>query len=248
MRSNIARATDVSKSYRLGNTTVAALRGVSIDIAAAELVALSGPSGSGKSTLLNVIGCLDRPDAGEVWLTNRSTSTLSSRALAGLRLQHLGFVFQSFNLVPVLTAFENVEYPLLLAGTPAKESRERVATVLTRVGLSARMHRRPDELSGGERQRVAIARALVNRPVLVLADEPTANLDSVTSDAVLDLMHELRDQYDVAFLVASHDPRVLARMDRVVTIRDGSVVDDRPAGRARAGRDMVGSLAAVGRA
>jgi putative ABC transport system ATP-binding protein len=228
MRSTVARVTNVSKSYRLGTTTVPALRDISHDVAAAELVALSGPSGSGKSTLLNMIGCLDRPDAGEVWLAGRSTSTLSSRALAGLRLEHLGFVFQSFNLVPVLTAFENVEYPLLLSGTPAKESRDRVASVLARVGLSAKMHRRPDELSGGERQRVAIARALVNRPVLVLADEPTANLDSVTSDAVLDLMHELRDQYDVAFLVASHDPRVLARMDRVVTILDGHMVDDRP--------------------
>jgi putative ABC transport system ATP-binding protein len=241
MRSTVARVADVSKSYRLGTTMVPALRDVSLDVAGAELVALSGPSGSGKSTLLNVIGCLDRPDDGEVWLAGRSTSTLSSRTLAGLRLGHLGFVFQSFNLVPVLTAFENVEYPLLLAGVRAAESRDRVTSVLTRVGLSAKMHRRPDELSGGERQRVAIARALVNRPVLVLADEPTANLDSATSDAVLDLVHELRDQYDVAFLVASHDPRVLARMDRVVAIRDGRVVDDRPVREARA-------FAAAGRA
>jgi putative ABC transport system ATP-binding protein len=241
MRSTVARITGVSKLYRLGSTTVPALRDVSLAVAAAELVALSGPSGSGKSTLLNMVGCLDRPDQGEVRLGGRCTSTLSSRALAGLRLEHLGFVFQSFNLVPVLTAFENVEYPLLLAGMPAKESRARVASVLARVGLSAKMHRRPDELSGGERQRVAIARALVNRPVLVLADEPTANLDSVTGEAILDLMHELRDQYDVAFLVASHDPRVLARMDRVVTIRDGHIVDDRPVHDAQ-------SLAVAGRA
>ena len=248
MRSNIARAEHVSKSYRLGRTTVAAVRDVSLDVAAAELVALSGPSGSGKSTLLNVMGCLDRPDQGDVWLTNRRAAALSSRALAGLRLRHLGFVFQSFNLVPVLTAFENVEYPLLLAGTPARESRERVGDVLARVGLAAKMHRRPDELSGGERQRVAIARALINRPVLVLADEPTANLDSATGDAVLDLMHELRDQYDVAFLVASHDPRVLARMDRVVTIRDGALVGDRCAAAARIELTAVSSFAAVGRA
>jgi putative ABC transport system ATP-binding protein len=247
MRSNIARAEHVSKSYRLGSTTVAAVRDVSLDVAAAELVALSGPSGSGKSTLLNLIGCLDRPDQGDVWLTNRPASALSSRALAGLRLRHLGFVFQSFNLVPVLTAFENVEYPLLLAGTPARESRERVGDVLARVGLSAKMHRRPDELSGGERQRVAIVRALINRPVLVLADEPTANLDSVSGEAVLDLMHELRDQYDVAFLVASHDPRVLARMDRVVTIRDGAVVDDRCVASARMELTSVNSFAAAGR-
>ena len=241
MRSTVAQVTEVSKSYRLGHTIVPALRAVSLDIAAAELVALAGPSGSGKSTLLNVIGCLDAPDAGDVSLAGRSTSGLKSRTLAGLRLEHLGFVFQSFNLVPVLTAFENVEYPLLLSGTPAAECRGRVSAVLARVGLSQKMHRRPDELSGGERQRVAIARALVNRPVLVLADEPTANLDSVTSDAVLDLVHELRDQYDVAFLIASHDPRVLARMDRVVTIRDGRLVDDRPARAAR-------PLAAAGRA
>ena len=173
----VAGVRDVSKSYKLGSTTVAALRGVSLDIAAAELIALSGPSGSGKSTLLNVIGCLDRPDTGDVQLAGRSIGALSARVLAGLRLGHLGFVFQSFNLVPVLTAFENVEYPLLLAGTPAKESRDRVVAALTRVGLSDKLHRRPDKLSGGERQRVAIARALVNRPVLVLADEPTANLD-----------------------------------------------------------------------
>ena len=241
MRLTVASVRDVSKSYRLGATTVDALRGASLDVAAAELVALSGPSGSGKSTLLNVIGCLDRPDAGDVQLAGRSTGALSSRALAGLRLGHLGFVFQSFNLVPVLTAFENVEYPLLLAGTPAMESRDRVAAVLTRVGLSDKMHRRPDELSGGERQRVAIARALVNRPVLVLADEPTANLDSATSDAVLELVHELRDQYSVAFLMASHDPRVLARMDRVVGIRDGQIAGERAAHELR-------SFAAAGRA
>jgi len=229
MRSLVAGVRNVSKSYRLGSTTVPALRGISLDVAAAELVALSGPSGSGKSTLLNIVGCLDRPDAGDVQLAGRSTAALSSSALAGLRLGHLGFVFQSFNLVPVLTAFENVEYPLLLAGTSIREARERVEAVLTRVGLGAKMHRRPDALSGGERQRVAIARALVNRPVLVLADEPTANLDSATSDEVLSLMDELRDQYDVAFLVASHDPRVLARMDRVIAIRDGEVI---PVGRA----------------
>jgi putative ABC transport system ATP-binding protein len=229
MRSTVARVTEVSKSYRLGGSIVPALRDVSITIAAAELVALAGPSGSGKSTLLNLIGCLDAPDQGDVWLGGATTTGLRSRALARLRREHLGFVFQSFNLVPVLTAFENVEYPLLLSGASAEECRERVSRVLDRVGLSQKMHRRPDELSGGERQRVAIARALVNRPVLVLADEPTANLDSATSDAVLDLVHELRDQYDVAFLIASHDPRVLARMDRVATIRDGRLADDRPA-------------------
>ena len=210
-----------ARSYRTGATSVPALRHGSLRIAGGEFVALSGPSGSGKSTLLHLIGCLDRPDAGEVFVGDLRVSHLAPAALAAVRRDRLGFVFQTFNLVPVLTAYENVEYPLLLAGAPRAERRERVNELLDRVGLSGKAQRRPHELSGGERQRVAIARALVNRPAVVLADEPTANLDSATGAAVLDVMEDLRDRLGVAFLFASHDPRLLDRMDRTITMKDG---------------------------
>jgi putative ABC transport system ATP-binding protein len=219
----VAEALGVSKSYRLGRTSIPALRSVSIAIRSGELAALAGPSGSGKSTLLNVLGCLDKPDAGEVRLGDQRVSHMTPRALAAVRRRRLGFIFQSFNLVPVLTAFENVEYPLLLTGTPRAERRARVAELLDSVRLADKHGRRQHELSGGERQRVAIARALVNRPALVLADEPTANLDSGTGAAVLDLMDALRDRTGVTFLFASHDPRLLDRMDRVITLKDGTL-------------------------
>ncbi len=229
MDTKLVEVVDVSKSYRLGQVTVPAVRNVSLAVRPAEFTALAGPSGSGKTTLLNLIGCLDRPDDGEVRYGTLPVSQLSSRALARIRRESVGFVFQTFNLVPVLTAFENVEYPLLLNGAGRAERRRRVAMLLERVGLGDKMHRRPDELSGGERQRVATARALVNRPSLVLADEPTASLDSATGAMLLDLMHELREQYMVAFLFASHDPRLLARVDRVVSLSDGRLVaEDTP--------------------
>jgi len=218
---SIVSATNVAKSYRLGDARVPALRGVSLAIEPAALVALAGPSGSGKTTLLNLLGCLDRPDAGDIYLADLRVSHLPAAALNHLRRQRLGFIFQGFNLIPVLTAYENVEYPLLLSGVRSAERRTRVGALLDRVGLGEKHRRRPHELSGGERQRVAIARALVNRPALVLADEPTANLDSATGGAVLDLMDDLRDRLGVAFLFASHDPRLLERMDRVIPLKDG---------------------------
>ena len=217
----VAEALDVSKSYRLGAISILALRSVSVALRSGELAALAGPSGSGKSTLLNLIGCLDTPDAGQIRLGAQPVSHMKAGPLAAVRRTHLGFIFQSFNLVPVLTAFENVEYPLLLAGAPRAERRARVGELLEAVRLADKPGRRPHELSGGERQRVAIARALVNRPALVLADEPTANLDSATGAAVLDLMEDLRERTGVTFLFASHDPRLLDRMDRVITLRDG---------------------------
>jgi len=220
---SVVRVIDVSKSYRLGAAVIAALRGVSLEVEPAAMVALAGPSGSGKSTLLNLVGCLDRPESGEVTLGGLRVSHLPAAALNAIRRDRLGFIFQSFNLVPVLTAFDNVEYPLLLAGVGRHERRNRVSELLDRVGLASKHRRRPHELSGGERQRVAIARALVNRPALVLADEPTANLDSATGASVLDLMDDLRDRLGVSFLFASHDPRLLDRMDRVVTLKDGVV-------------------------
>jgi putative ABC transport system ATP-binding protein len=214
----------VSKSYQFGRGIVRALREVSVRVYPGEFLAAAGPSGSGKSTLLNLVGCLDRPDSGTVVLGDVEVSALPARALAPIRRDRLGFIFQTFNLVPVLTAFENVEYPLLVKGGPAQARKARVRELLERVGLGDKAARRPHELSGGERQRVAVARALVNRPALVLADEPTANLDSASGSAVLDLMNELRTQDGVAFLFASHDARLLSRMDRIIALRDGALI------------------------
>ena len=221
--SPVAEALGATKTYRLGASSVPALRAVSLAVFAGELVALAGPSGSGKSTLLNLMGCLDKPDEGEIRLGDLRVSHMNAGALSNVRRSRLGFVFQTFNLVPVLTAYENIEYPLLLTRVRSVERRERVSELIERVGLSAKKDRRPHELSGGERQRVAIARALVNRPSLVLADEPTASLDSRTGGAVLDLMDDLRDRLGATFLFASHDVRLLDRMDRVVTLKDGSL-------------------------
>jgi putative ABC transport system ATP-binding protein len=220
----VAEVLGVSKSYRLGASAVPAVRDVSLSVRAGELVALAGPSGSGKSTLLHLIGCLDRPDSGDIRHGDLRVSHMPAGQLAAVRRDRLGFVFQTFNLVPVLTARENVEYPLLLGAVGRAERRARVDELLQRVGLADKHGRRPRELSGGERQRVAIARALVNRPALVLADEPTANLDSATGGAVLDLMDDLRERMGVAFLFASHDPRLIERMDRVIHLTDGSLV------------------------
>jgi putative ABC transport system ATP-binding protein len=222
----VAEAIGVTKTYRLGTAPVPAVRNVSLAVRAGELVALAGPSGSGKSTLLHLIGCLDRPDAGHIQIAGLRVSQMPAGRLAAVRRDRLGFVFQSFNLVPVLTARENVEYPLLLTDVATVERRARVDYLLERVGLADKHGRRPRELSGGERQRVAIARALVNRPALVLADEPTANLDSTTGSAILDLMDDLRERLSVAFLFASHDPRLIDRMDRTIHLRDGALVSD----------------------
>jgi putative ABC transport system ATP-binding protein len=225
MTAAVATITKVSKSYHLGDTVVRALRNVSLTIHPGEFLAAAGPSGSGKSTLLNLVGCLDRPDIGAIRLCGLDVSDLPSRRLSGVRRDCLGFIFQSFNLVAVLTAHENVEYPLLLKGVATGERRRHVGELLDRVGLGDKANRRPHELSGGERQRVAVARALVNHPALVLADEPTANLDSASGALVLDLMDDLRRRDGAAFLFASHDTRLLARMDRVVALRDGELFD-----------------------
>jgi putative ABC transport system ATP-binding protein len=224
MEQAVASVERVSKAYQSGRASVQALRNVSLKVYSGEFLAAAGPSGSGKSTLLNLVGCLDWPDSGSVRLGDVEVSRLSARALSPLRRDQLGFIFQTFNLVPVLTAFENVEYPALVKGGSSRERRTRVSELLERVGLGDKASRRPHELSGGERQRVAVARALVNRPALVLADEPTANLDSASGAAVLDLMNDLRTQYGVAFFFASHDSRLLSRMDRIVGLRDGELI------------------------
>jgi putative ABC transport system ATP-binding protein len=215
----------VTKEYRLGRVVVPALKGVSIDVEPGEFVALCGPSGSGKTTLLNLMGCLDRPSAGRVFLGGRDVQTLSDAQLSDLRSRLIGFIFQTFNLVPVLTAWENVEYPLLLQDVARRERQRRVGALLEDVGLAGHTRHRPDELSGGQRQRVAIARALVTNPRLVLADEPTANLDSETGRAVLDLMRRANRERGATFVFSTHDRDVLRYAERIHEIRDGRLVD-----------------------
>jgi putative ABC transport system ATP-binding protein len=199
---------------------------VSLAIGAGEFVALKGPSGSGKTTLLNLLGLLDRPDSGSLVVDGRDAAGLTENDRADLRRDRFGFVFQTFNLIPVLTAQENIEYPMALANVPATARRSRSRDLLDAVGLSEKASVRPDLLSGGQRQRVAIARALANSPEVIFADEPTASLDSVTADEILDLMRDLCESRRVAFLFATHDPRVVARARRVVSLRDGRIEAD----------------------
>ena len=220
-------ARSVSKTYCLGAADVPAIRDVSLEIAPREFVAIQGPSGSGKTTLLNLLGLLDSPDAGEVRVEDRDATELSENERSDLRRDRFGFVFQTFNLIPVLTAEENVAYPVALTGAPADARRVRARELLTAVGLADKVGVRPDLLSGGQRQRVSIARALANRPAVVFADEPTANLDSKTADEILELMRALNEQHGVAFVFATHDPRVVARARRVVSLQDGRIVEDR---------------------
>jgi putative ABC transport system ATP-binding protein len=216
----------VHKTYRLGAHTVPALRGVDLRVAPGELVALTGPSGSGKSTILNIAGLIDRPDRGEVFLRGRRIDADDERTATLLRRDAIGFIFQGFNLVPVMTAADNVDYPLFLAGVPQAQRRDRVQRMLDAVGLAEHARHRPDALSGGQRQRVAIARALVKRPGLVIADEPTASLDSHTAEQMLDLMRELGHREGAAFLIATHDSRLTHRCDRIVTLLDGVITGD----------------------
>ena len=211
----------VYKTYRLGQHVVRALQGVDLVLQRGELLALTGPSGSGKSTVLNLCGLIDTPDSGDIVLGGRSVAGLDENQRTLLRRDAMGFVFQSFNLVPVMTVAENVDYPLFIAGVPAAERRERVAAQLLAVGLQDHAQHRPDALSGGQRQRVAIARALVKRPRLVIADEPTASLDSHTADQVLALMRELGHAEGAAFVIATHDSRLTQRCDRIVALLDG---------------------------
>jgi putative ABC transport system ATP-binding protein len=224
--SPLIEGTGLSRSYHLGAAVVPAVRGVSIAIAPGEFVALRGPSGSGKTTLLNLLGVLDRPDSGTVRIEGRDGEALSENERSDLRRDRFGFVFQTFNLIPVLTAEENVAYPMVLAGVDAAERKARARALLDSVGLADKLEVRPDLLSGGQRQRVAIARALANRPAVVFADEPTANLDSKTSEGILDLMRGINARERVAFLFATHDPLVVSRARRVVTLHDGAIESD----------------------
>lgn len=221
---NIIEIRGLTKDYALGKTTVPALRGVDLDISKGDLVSIMGPSGSGKTTLLNVIGCIDQPTTGSVKVAGRELTLLTDKDVTNLRLHHLGFIFQTFNLIPVLTATENVEFPLLLQKRlPRGEIRKRAEALLDEVGLGAYRHHRPAELSGGQRQRVAIARALVTHPDIVLADEPTANLDSVTGASILEIMVEMNRKEQTTFLFSTHDQNVLKYARRVIRIVDGRI-------------------------
>ena len=222
----IIRVRGVTRVYRQGDVEIPALRGVDLDIREGEFSALAGPSGSGKTTLLNMIGVLDHPTEGSVEVDGREVTGMRKGGAADFRLARVGFIFQAYNLVPVLTAYENAEFTLLIRGAAAEERRERVEALLERVGLGSMMDRKPHELSGGQQQRVAIVRALATRPAIVLADEPTANLDSSTSAELLDLMLELNRELGTTFLFSSHDEVVLERARRVVRLLDGRVADD----------------------
>jgi putative ABC transport system ATP-binding protein len=220
----------IVKQYELGKTIVPALRGVDLDVERSEFTVVMGPSGSGKSTLLNIIGCLDRPTKGAYRFAGQEVGHRDFDDLAGLRNEKIGIIFQSFNLIPVLDVIENVEFPCLMRKQkePLSDLRARVRKLCEEVGLGPYLKHRPDELSGGQRQRVAIARALITRPELVLADEPTANLDSKTSEQIIDLMQQLNQQMGVTFLFSTHDPRVMHHARRVVYIADGKIVDEDP--------------------
>ena len=226
MNPELIRIRDLERRYDMGGEVIHALRGVSLSIRRNEYVAIMGPSGSGKSTMMNVLGCLDTPDAGEYWLNGQEVSRLADDALARVRNKEIGFVFQTFNLLPRATALHNVELPLIYAGLAARERRDRAVAALERVGLGNRMDHRPNELSGGQRQRVAIARALVNQPSILLADEPTGNLDSTTSADIMRVFGELHAMGQTVIMV-THEPDIAAFAERVVVLRDGRVESDR---------------------
>jgi len=213
---------DVKKHYMLGETRVEALRGVSLQIDRGEFLAIAGPSGAGKSTILNMIGCIDTPNEGRVLIDGQEVEELNDTELTRIRRNKIGFIFQSFNLVAVLNVYENIEFPLLLQRSPSKREREQaVKRVIEEVGLADRIRNKPSELSGGQRQRVAIARALVTRPLIVLADEPTANLDSETGHRIVDLMRQINETEKTTFIFSTHDSHIMEHARRVVSIRDG---------------------------
>jgi putative ABC transport system ATP-binding protein len=220
----VVRLDHVSRVYYVGSVPIPAVRDISLAIQPRMFSVVVGPSGSGKTTLLNMIGCIDVPDSGEIEVSGENVLRLSDNALADFRARNIGFIFQSFNLIPVLSAFENVEYPLLLLNVRPEERRRRTSAMLEAVGLEAQTKQRPNELSGGQKQRVAIARALVKEPALVLADEPTANLDSATGTAIVTLMRRMQEQFHTSFIFSTHDPRLMAEADQTFSIRDGQLM------------------------
>jgi putative ABC transport system ATP-binding protein len=217
---------DLCKTYHQGDQDIKALDHVNLEVQSGGFVCLSAPSGGGKTTLLNTIGGLDRPDSGEVWIAGKRIDNLSKGELAQLRLTQIGFVFQAYNLIPVLTARENVEFVMQVQGVPADERRKKSITLLEEVGLQGLENRRPAEMSGGQQQRVAVARAIVSEPELILADEPTANLDSKTSDELMGLFVHLNEHHNTTFVIATHDQRVMSYARRLIRMLDGRIVDD----------------------
>lgn len=221
----VVRTANLRKEYRLGEVTVSALRGVNLEVGKSEFVAVLGPSGSGKTTLLNMIGALDKPTSGKVYINGEDLTAMSERGLTKLRRNKIGFIFQFYNLIPVLTAFENIELPMIITGMPKEEARRRTEELLQNIRLADRAKHRPDELSGGEQQRVAIARALANQPAVVLADEPTGDLDTVTGNEVMKILWEMSRQEKTTVIVATHDPAIIKMADRVLEMRDGRIID-----------------------
>lgn len=221
----VVRTANLRKEYRLGEVTVSALRGVNLEVGKSEFVAVLGPSGSGKTTLLNMIGALDKPTSGKVHINGEDLTAMSERGLTKLRRNKIGFIFQFYNLIPVLTAFENIELPMIITGMPKEEARRRTEELLQNIRLADRAKHRPDELSGGEQQRVAIARALANQPAVVLADEPTGDLDTVTGNEVMKILWEMSRQEKTTVIVATHDPAIIKMADRVLEMRDGRIID-----------------------
>lgn len=228
---SLVLAQGLTKTYRAGDVEVPAIKGADFVIAPASFVAFVGPSGSGKSTLLNMIGCLDHPTGGRLSVLGTDITRLDRRAAADFRGRNIGFIFQDFNLVPVLTAYENIEYPLIMVqGTsgkwPAAQRREQVMRLLKAVGMESQADKRPDQMSGGQKQRVAVARALVSNAKMVLADEPTANLDHATAHHVIDLMKQMRDEFGTTFIFSTHDPKIMAEAETTYTLEDGRVLTD----------------------
>jgi len=222
----VAKVEKVTRIFKVGEVETRALRGIDLSIAGGDFTALTGPSGSGKTTLLQLLGCLDQPTSGQVFITGKDVTRLNRNQRADLRKGNLGFIFQFFALIPTLTAYENIEMPLLLMGQGAAERKARVTELLEAVDLADRSHHRPDQLSGGQQQRVAIARALATKPSLILADEPTANLDTENGKQVMEIMERLNKATGVTFVFATHDPRVLKYAHKVVTLRDGLIVEN----------------------
>jgi len=224
---SLVAATDLGKTYRAGDVDVTALRGLNFSIEPGAFVAFVGPSGSGKSTLLNLIGCLDKPSNGHLSVLDTDVASLGRRAAAEFRGSHIGFIFQDFNLIPVLSAYENIEYPLLMVQDwPAQKRRARVNELLDAVGMADQAGKRPDQLSGGQKQRVAVARALATHPKLVLADEPTANLDHDTAYRVLDLMKQMRDEFGTSFVFSTHDPKIMGAAEITFGLEDGRLTNN----------------------